>query len=85
LGQASEKGSVLRQNALRHVPVGIFLQLRGAMCNFYRRVRAFLDRVFPDRWIGREEPIPWPRHFLDLTLNFFFWEFLGDIVNREKV
>ncbi|GBL80159.1 hypothetical protein AVEN_29144-1 [Araneus ventricosus] len=35
-------------------------------------VRDFLDETFPDRWIGRDGPTPWPPRSPDITpLDFF--------------
>jgi hypothetical protein len=39
--------------ALRYVPVGMVFPLHGAPSHFFASVRAFSDRKFPDRWIGR--------------------------------
>jgi len=59
--------AVVEKAALRHVPVGRVFQSDGAPPHFFHRVCAFLDRNFPDRWIGTGEPIPWPPHSQDLT------------------
>jgi len=45
---------------LHHVLVGTVFQLDGAPLHFFHCVSAFLDREFPDHWIGRGRPIPWP-------------------------
>ena len=35
-------------------------------------VRQFLNDTFPERWIGRDGPIPWPPRSPDITpLDFF--------------
>jgi hypothetical protein len=52
--------AVMENTALCHVPVGKVFQLDGALPNFCRRFYAFQDREFPDRWLGRRGPIPWP-------------------------
>jgi hypothetical protein len=49
--------TMTKNTALCHVPVGTVVQLRGASPHFSRRVRAFLDREFPDHWIGRGGPL----------------------------
>jgi len=41
-----------------HVPVGTVFQLHGAPPHFSCHVHAFLDREFPDHWIGRGDPFP---------------------------
>jgi hypothetical protein len=52
--------------ALHYDPVGAFFQLDGAPPHFCC-VHAFLDREFPDCWVGRGEPIPWPPRSHDLN------------------
>ena len=49
-------------------------------------VRDALDRQFPERWIGRGGPTPWPARSPDLTpLDFFFWGFIKDQVYATPV
>jgi len=43
----------MENTALLHVPVGTVFQLDGAPPHFFCHVCAFLDREFPDPWIGR--------------------------------
>jgi hypothetical protein len=44
-------------------------------------VRECLHIHFPGRWVGRDEPIPWPPHSPDITpLDFFLWGYVKDIV-----
>jgi hypothetical protein len=50
-------------------------QLHDAPYHFSLHVHVFLDRNFPDRWIGR-----WESHSLD----HFFWRFVKRIVYSEK-
>jgi hypothetical protein len=58
----------------------------GAPPLFIRRVRAFLDREFPDRWIGRGGSVAWSSCSSDLTpLDFFLGEALNDTVYRENL
>jgi len=38
-----------------------------------------LDAVFPNRWIGRAGPTPWPPRSPDIThLDFFLWGYVKD-------
>ena len=43
-------------------------------CNIW-----FLDATFPNRWIGRDGPTPWPPRSPDITpLDFFVWGYVKD-------
>jgi len=45
-----------------------------------------LDATFPNRWIGRDGPTPWPQRSLDITsLDFFLWRYVKDIVFSTPV
>jgi len=38
-----------------------------------------LDATFPNRWIGRDGPIPWPPRSPDVTpIHFFLWGYVKD-------
>jgi hypothetical protein len=63
--------AIMMNISLRHVPIGTVFQSGGAPPHFSRHVRAFLDKEFPDSWIGRRGPIPWPPHSPDLTVRDF--------------
>jgi hypothetical protein len=66
--------------------MGTVFQLDGTPLHFSHHVCAFLERKFPDHWIGRVRPIPWPLHSPDLNLLDFFLEgFVKDTVYGEKV
>lgn len=53
---------------------GMFFQHDGAPPHFGRRVAEFLNENFPERWIGRGGPVPWPARSPDLSpLDFFLW------------
>jgi len=56
-----------------HVPMGTVSQLDGASPHIFHHIHVFLDREFPDHWVGRGGPIPWPPHSPDLTLLDFFF------------
>ena len=60
----------------------IIYQHDGAPPHWGSVVRQFLDEKFPDRWIGRDEPIPWSPRSPDITpLDFFFfWGYIKDRV-----
>jgi len=58
----------------------------GALPLFSCFVTDVLNESFPDAWIGRGGPIPWPPRSPDLSsLDFFLWEFIKNIVCAEKI
>ncbi|KAI5638961.1 hypothetical protein NE865_08413 [Phthorimaea operculella] len=60
---------------------GMYYQHDGAPAHFSADVRAYLDRHYPSRWIGRGGPVPWPPRSPDLTpLDFFLWGRVKDLV-----
>ena len=55
--------------AIRQV---MWLQHDGAPAHFGRNVRNHLNVAYPNRWIGRGGPVPWPARSPDLTpLDYF--------------
>jgi len=45
-----------------------------------------LDVTFPNRWIGRDGPTPWPPRSPDITLlDFFLWRYVKDKVFSTPV
>ena len=45
-----------------------------------------LNDTFPERWIGRDGPIPWPPPSPDITpLDIFLRGYVKNIVHRTKV
>lgn len=67
-------------SALREWPnfENIVLVQDGAPAHWAKNVRTFLNKKFPNRWIGRDSPfICWPARSPDLTpLDFFVWGYL---------
>lgn len=62
-----------------------WFQQDGAAPHYGRDVRAYLNTVFPARWIGRRGAIEWPARSPDLTpLDYFLWGYLKDRVYRTK-
>ncbi|KAJ4440734.1 hypothetical protein ANN_08958 [Periplaneta americana] len=50
------------------------------------RIRKDLDRRFPQHWIGRGGPFPWPHCFPDLfSLDFFVWSWLKALVYETPI
>ena len=63
----------------------IFMQ-DGAPPHFCCFVTDVLNERFPDVWIGRGGPIPWPSRSPDLSpLDFFLWRYIKNIVYAEKI
>ena len=63
----------------------------GGLCShFARTVRARLDQLFPNRWIGRGStqtpaPLPWPARSPDLTTpDNALWGFVKEQVRRRR-
>ena len=64
----------------------IILQQYGAPPHWCSHVRRFLDATFPNRWIGRDSPTPWPLRSPDITpLDFFLWGYVKDEVFSTPV
>ena len=58
----------------------------GAPPHFSCFVTDVLNERFPDGWIGRGGPIPWPPRSPDLSpLYFFLWGYINNIVYAEKI
>ena len=67
------------------VSMVIFMQ-DGAPPRFICFVTDVLNERFPDAWIGRGRPIPWPPRRPDLSpLDFFLWGYIKNIVYAEKI
>ena len=64
----------------------IIFQQDGAPPHWGSHVRWFLDAPFPNRWIGRDGPTPWPPRSPDITpLDFFLWGYVKDKVFLTQV
>ena len=60
----------------QYQPLVIFQQ-DGAPPHWGLVVRQFLNDTFPERWIERDGPIPWPPRLPDITpLDFFLWDYV---------
>ncbi|KAJ4425912.1 hypothetical protein ANN_27538 [Periplaneta americana] len=58
----------------------------GAPAHLSCTARRYLDRRFPDRWIGRGGPIAWPPRSPDLNpLVFYLWGHLKSLVYLSPV
>ena len=58
----------------------------GAPPHFSCFVTDVLNERFPDAWIGRGGPIPWPPQSPDLSpLDFSLWGYIKNIVYAENI
>ena len=63
----------------------LIFQHDRAPTHYGKEVRQHLDKTFPNRWIGRGGPHPWPARSPDLTpLDFYLWGHMKSIVYKEK-
>lgn len=63
----------------------VWFQQDGAPPHYGRNVRAFLNGMFPNRWIGRRGEIEWPARSPDLSpLDYFVWGHIKDTVYKSK-
>ena len=58
---------LFRFSSLRNQLQVIFEQ-DGTPPHWGLQVRQFLNDIFPEKWIGLDDPIPWPPRFPDITL-----------------
>ena len=64
----------------------MWLQHDGAPAHFDRNVRNHLNVTYPNRWIGRGVPVPWPARSPDLTpLDYFLWGSMKALVYATPV
>lgn len=75
---------------LENVPINIrrrmWYQHDGAPAHFSNASRQVLDNNYPNRWIGRGGPVPWPPRSPDLTpLDFFVWGHMKSLVYETPV
>ncbi|GBP45167.1 hypothetical protein EVAR_95819_1 [Eumeta japonica] len=64
----------------------IIFQNDGCPAHWRLIVRKYLNNVFPNSWIGRDGPIPWPLRAPDLTpLDFYVWGQAKELVYATEV
>ncbi|GBO18027.1 hypothetical protein AVEN_243955-1 [Araneus ventricosus] len=70
--QASRELQIPQTSLLEEFQPWIMFQQDGEPPQWGSLVHDFLDETFPDRWIGRGGPTPWPPPSPDITpLDFF--------------
>lgn len=81
-GPVSEYMDSLSLNAYRHM----WYQLDGAPPHSVVPVRAYLNNMFGEQWIGRYGPSRWPARSPDLTpLDFFLWGYIKNYVYASEI
>lgn len=75
---------------LENLPINlrhhIIFQNDGCPAHYRLTVRQFLDRTYPDRWIGRSGPILWPARSPDLTpVDYYVWGMMKELVYNEEI
>lgn len=76
----------LLRNIPNHVRRIMWFQHDGAPPHFSRAAREVLENAFPNRWIGRGGPVPWPPRSPDLTpLDFFLWGHMKSLIYETPV
>lgn len=64
----------------------IIFQQDGCPAHWTLNVREHLNNSFPDSWIGRGGPIPWPARSPDLTpVDFFVWGRAKELVYTTEI
>jgi len=59
----------------------MLIQQDSAPPHYGREVKDFLNRNYPNCWIGRQGPIAWPPRSLDLKpLDFYLWDHMKSLV-----
>lgn len=75
---------------LEDVPLAVrrrmIFQNDGCPAHYRLTVRQLLDERYPNRWIGRAGPIPWPARSPDLTpLDYYVWGHMKEMVYATPV
>ncbi|GBM46882.1 hypothetical protein AVEN_10725-1 [Araneus ventricosus] len=77
---------MLQLHAVPQFPEGVIFQQDGAPPHHGNIVREFLDKTFPQRWIGRGAVMTWPPRSPDITpLDFYFWGYVKQHVCSERI
>lgn len=72
-------------NLMEDLPIGLrqnmYFQHDGCPAHYRGSVRAWLNDNYPNKWIGRGGPIPWPARSPDLTpMDFYVWGHMKSLV-----
>lgn len=77
-------------NLLDDIPLAVrqdsWFQMDGCPVHSSQPVAQWLNRTYPNRWIGRYGPVRWPARSPDLTpMDFYVWGKLKSLVYAEPV
>ncbi|XP_057322509.1 uncharacterized protein LOC130665898 [Microplitis mediator] len=62
-----------------------WFQHDGAPTHTAAQVTEYLNATYPNSWIGRNGPFPWPPRSPDLTpLDFFLWGYMKGVVYETE-
>ncbi|GBM46118.1 hypothetical protein AVEN_66274-1 [Araneus ventricosus] len=76
----------VRSRLCHQFPEGVIFQQDGAPPHHDNIVREFLDKTFPQRWIGRGAVMAWPPRSPDITsLDFYLWGYVKQHVYSERI
>jgi len=75
---------------LENIPLMIWHQMYfqhdGAPPHYTRHEREYLNKCFPNRWLGRGGPVAWPPWSPGLTLlDYYLWGHMKTLVYEIKV
>lgn len=77
---------LLEEAGLLDLERPLIFQQDGCPAHWTRNVRDYLSDCFPERWIGRDGPWPWPPRSPDLTpMDFFVWGRAKELVYTTEI
>lgn len=74
---------------LEDIPLATLRRMKyqhdGCPAHYRRQIRDWLNENFPNNWIGRLGPIPWPARSPDLTpMDYYVWGHMKTIVYNDN-
>lgn len=71
----------LLQDLPAEITQNMWFQHDGCPAHYRRSVRQLLDTTYPNKWIGRGGPTPWPARSPDLTpMDYYVWGHMKTLV-----
>lgn len=75
---------ILMEDLPLSVRKNMWYQHDGCPAHYRRGVRDWLNENYPNKWIGRGGPLPWPARSPDLTpMDFYVWGHMKSIVYQD--